>query len=299
MSVLLQQQQGSGANYEKPSVTAGRNGVLTSEDMGGEPAAAGSVEQQWQLSQVESNDEWDNTLGTGSAGKSWDLGDGTGGSPVGAAQLWRGSAGYAQGCQAPGNQDRGEEARGGKGEEGAEKETPYQAYFLGHEQPVNPTDSRQHENARRPGDVPAVTCSPAWVQAAQMKLELEAQIQIAQLKNKPNRLPRAAGNPPTAKKRIAKKTAAKKPRAAAKDSPRPFKCEFEGCEYAATQRRYIIEHTRVHTGVRPYKCSWEGCKYASSGSGHMARHVRTHTGDRPYACKEPDCGYFASQVRFQ
>lgn len=76
---------------------------------------------------------------------------------------------------------------------------------------------------------------------------------------------------------------------------RPFTCKFPGCSYAASQRRYLSEHERVHSGARPYRCPWEGCNYASSGSGHMSRHVRVHTGDRPYKCDEPGCGYEASQ----
>ena len=76
---------------------------------------------------------------------------------------------------------------------------------------------------------------------------------------------------------------------------RPFTCKFPGCTYAASQRRYMSEHERVHSGARPYRCPWEGCNYASSGSGHMSRHVRVHTGDRPYKCDEPGCGYEASQ----
>jgi hypothetical protein len=76
---------------------------------------------------------------------------------------------------------------------------------------------------------------------------------------------------------------------------RPYSCKFPGCNYAASQRRYLSEHERVHSGARPYRCPWEGCNYASSGSGHMSRHVRVHTGDRPYKCEEPGCGYEASQ----
>ena len=189
-------------------------------------------------------------------------------------------------------------------------------------------EAQQAQSSGRPAKSPRVAQLKALdVHAAQVKLELEAQIKLeVQLKigldplagrapqgtvsrrgpNHPRASlgasrevedPNAAGVDDRLLARAKKPTAKKPraPRAAAKDSPRPFKCEYEGCDYAATQRRYIIEHTRVHTGARPYKCPWEGCQYASSGSGHMARHVRTHTGDRPYACKEPGCGYFASQ----
>lgn len=79
------------------------------------------------------------------------------------------------------------------------------------------------------------------------------------------------------------------------ETPRPFQCKVPGCGYAATQRRYLSEHARVHSGARPYQCPWEGCGYASSGSGHMSRHMRVHTGERPYKCQEPGCSYEASQ----
>jgi hypothetical protein len=89
-------------------------------------------------------------------------------------------------------------------------------------------------------------------------------------------------------------TASQKTRPSA-TAPRPFVCRFEGCNYAATHRRYLQEHECVHTGARPFACTWEGCNYRSSGSGHMARHVRIHMGDRPYKCTEPGCDYSASQ----
>ena len=81
----------------------------------------------------------------------------------------------------------------------------------------------------------------------------------------------------------------------AAELPRPFHCTHPGCTYAATQRRYLYEHARVHSEARPYLCPWEGCGYASSGSGHMSRHMRVHTGERPYKCQQPGCNYEASQ----
>eukprot|EP01052_Picozoa_sp_SAG31_P005841 SAG31_NODE_263_length_18841_cov_17.270996_9_plen_721_part_00 len=72
-------------------------------------------------------------------------------------------------------------------------------------------------------------------------------------------------------------------------------CTHPGCGYVASQRRYLKEHLRVHSGDRPYKCTWPGCTYASAGSGHVARHMRTHTGERPYTCPVQGCDYAASQ----
>ena len=74
-----------------------------------------------------------------------------------------------------------------------------------------------------------------------------------------------------------------------------YPCTHPGCSYAASQRRYLKEHVRIHSGDRPYKCSWPGCEYASAGSGHVARHMRTHTGERPYKCPVEGCTYAASQ----
>ena len=84
-------------------------------------------------------------------------------------------------------------------------------------------------------------------------------------------------------------------RMGAATAARPYPCTFPGCNYAASQKRYLSDHVRVHTGARPFHCPWEGCDYAASGSGHMSRHMRVHTGDRPYKCMEPGCGYAASQ----
>jgi uncharacterized Zn-finger protein len=85
------------------------------------------------------------------------------------------------------------------------------------------------------------------------------------------------------------------PMAAQAGTTRRFGCPLDGCGYTASQRRYIKDHLRTHTGERPFRCSWDGCTYASASSGHLTRHLRTHTGERPYECPVEGCRYAATQ----
>ncbi len=111
--------------------------------------------------------------------------------------------------------------------------------------------------------------------------------------SRPTGLPlKPAGGVVNKKRGAPKRVIAARPHAS---KPRPFRCTYAGCGYAAAKRRYLLEHERVHSGERPYKCTWPGCTYAASGQGHISRHKRTHTGDRPYPCKYPGCTYQASQ----
>ena len=61
---------------------------------------------------------------------------------------------------------------------------------------------------------------------------------------------------------------------------KPYKCTWEGCNYAATQSGHLTAHIRKHTGDRPFKCPVEGCGYAASRSWHLSRHMARHP-DQP------------------
>ena len=63
---------------------------------------------------------------------------------------------------------------------------------------------------------------------------------------------------------------------------KPFKCNFEGCSYAAATSSTLQDHIRTHTGDKPFKCNFEGCSYAAAKSCNLPRHIRTHTGNKPF-----------------
>ena len=50
-----------------------------------------------------------------------------------------------------------------------------------------------------------------------------------------------------------------------------YYCHVEGCGYATPERRYIMGHMRVHSGVKQFVCPAPGCGYASYSSQHLTR----------------------------
>ena len=78
------------------------------------------------------------------------------------------------------------------------------------------------------------------------------------------------------------------------ESEKPFKCPFEGCDYATSRSHDLKRHLRTHTGEKPFKCPFEGCDFATSRSGHLKEHMRTHTGEKPYKCPFEGCDYATS-----
>jgi hypothetical protein len=73
---------------------------------------------------------------------------------------------------------------------------------------------------------------------------------------------------------------------------RHFRCPSAGCEYAASQRRYLSRHLRTHTGYKPHKCPYPGCEYAATKGWHLKRHIAgVHTRERKHRCTHPGCDY--------
>jgi len=72
---------------------------------------------------------------------------------------------------------------------------------------------------------------------------------------------------------------------------KPFKCDFEECEYSSTQCSSLRVHKRTHTNERPYKCDFEDCAMAFKTSSGLVLHKRIHTGEKPYKCDFDMCDY--------
>src|SRR3984885_5209672 len=74
-----------------------------------------------------------------------------------------------------------------------------------------------------------------------------------------------------------------------------YKCDYEGCTYAAKQSSTLKAHKLTHTGEKPFKCDYEGCDYAAKQSSTLSGHKLIHTGERRYKCDYPGCTYAAKQ----
>ena len=84
----------------------------------------------------------------------------------------------------------------------------------------------------------------------------------------------------------------------APDPAKPFVCDFPGCSYSTTKRRYLAEHKKRHAGGkrRQFFCNHPGCSYQTAESGHLTRHMLRHTGEKPYKCDWPSCNFCTSQA---
>ena len=63
-------------------------------------------------------------------------------------------------------------------------------------------------------------------------------------------------------------------------SRKPYKCNY--CDKVFSEKNYLINHLRTHTGEKPYACGV--CDIAFSQKGDLIKHERTHTGEKPYHC---------------
>lgn len=70
---------------------------------------------------------------------------------------------------------------------------------------------------------------------------------------------------------------------------RKYKCPYEGCSKAYSQKCRIEIHKRTHTGVRPYKCDFLGCGKSFNEKGNLLTHKRKHNGNKPFKCTVDYC----------
>lgn len=48
----------------------------------------------------------------------------------------------------------------------------------------------------------------------------------------------------------------------------------------------FFDHLRTHSKEKPFKCTFEGCNYAFAQKGNLKRHLNSHYGIKKFECNE-------------
>uniref|UniRef100_G1KP90 C2H2-type domain-containing protein n=1 Tax=Anolis carolinensis TaxID=28377 RepID=G1KP90_ANOCA len=74
--------------------------------------------------------------------------------------------------------------------------------------------------------------------------------------------------------------------------PRPYRCEFPGCERTFITVSALFSHNRVHFREQElFSCSFPGCNKQYDKACRLKIHMRSHTGERPFICDFEGCGW--------
>ncbi|XP_002740518.1 uncharacterized protein LOC100366838 [Saccoglossus kowalevskii] len=72
---------------------------------------------------------------------------------------------------------------------------------------------------------------------------------------------------------------------------RPFKCDYESCEWAFTTSYKLKRHYAKHTGAKPFKCPYAHCGKYYTTVYNLKSHMKIHTRlSSLHSCDVPGCG---------
>ncbi|GIY73572.1 zinc finger X-linked protein ZXDB [Caerostris extrusa] len=74
-----------------------------------------------------------------------------------------------------------------------------------------------------------------------------------------------------------------------KSGSRPFKCEFEGCDWAFTTPYRLRRHAETHFGSKDFICDFEGCNRKFTTVYNLKTHKKRHKWPNSLICPSKDC----------